>query len=345
MKKNIKLKINQISELIILFLISFNSFSQEIPVVYYEFNDNDILKATHGPNATSNYLTTSARDRNGILGAAYNFSGSGGKIQLPNLTSYLPDLTNISHSDKLEDDFGYTISFWVQLGIDQVLDSPEESELPYLPDDPVFQTFYILDDRFETDEIICYDTPLGADCEMSNQPGFGLSIIRDRVVINRLIEDTNPVIPWNLWLWDPVSITTADWYHVVMVVKYNNTKTYLFDENGNTFCRLNYFRAPNLAYTSDLSWGIGNPAGLLIEAVKSVDDFKIYGSAHDIELVKSNHNLEKPLSWSSAPEISAKISNDLDYKTLDLDDENLENNFTVYPNPVEDILNIKIFMT
>ncbi len=321
--KNIRILKNQINKLIILSLISFNLFAQEeVPVVYYEFNSSggDILKATNGPDALAYESIESGEDRDGTYGKAFNFTAQNGRIQLPNLSSYLPDLTNISSSNKEVSDFGYTISFWVQLFPNQVLSAPGNSELPYLPSDITNQFFYVMDDRVIASEECDIGVHGEINCLDVRQPGFGLSVIRDRVVINRVMKDTNPVIPWKLWLWDPVAITTSDWYHIVMVVKYNKTVTYLFDKNGNSFCRLNYFRAPDLRFTS--SWGIGSPGGR-VEVPKSIDDFKIYASAHDSDLVKTNHNLEKPSSWG----VASKKSNTESVLNVE------ENSINIYPNP------------
>jgi hypothetical protein len=154
---------------------------------------------------------------------------------------------------------GFTISFWTK--IDQAPSSSPNASIPYTSDDPTYQILFI------------YKT----FSDLNQKLIGGISMIRDRLVINRYIP-LNPPRPWQLWLWDPVSFENLQgWYHIVYSQKENAIRVVMFKPDNSEACRLNYFMAQN--YDSTMKFGFGNPfpqSEPHINAIKYLDDVRIY---------------------------------------------------------------------
>lgn len=203
-------------------------------------------------NATSGFGANYITDRFGNGHAALGLSESG-YIKLPN---FFEDCQGCK-TQAIDPVKGYSISFWTY--IDQPLFPPDDTVFPYTDQDDTFQFLFV-------------------NGKEGNRGGIALR--RDRLIVDRYVEG-NPIRPWQMWLWDPVSFQNVKgWNHVIFCQKENATQVYIYKANGELGATLNYFNSQPFSASDGLTFGFGKPENSsgtsVTKACKTIDDVRVF---------------------------------------------------------------------
>lgn len=167
---------------------------------------------------------------------------------------------------------GYTISFWTY--IDRFLYPPDDLSKPFLSTDTILNFFHLSCQDYEG----------------------GLSIIGDRLVINRFM-DINPPRFWKMWLWDPVSFQDKKgWYHVIFSQKENAMRVVMYKPGGELAATMNYFNSQDYKKVKGMQFGFGLAKHQTLStnsvAYRYLDDVRIFSWPFSDEETAALHRYE-----------------------------------------------------
>lgn len=300
---------------ILMTLLQFgNLFAQSVPsnkipnsaiIRHYPLDDTDVNDTRNNKNGTKHGSFQAWSDRWGNPNGALQINGNNSYVELPNFFEGA-DITN-----------GYSVSFWMK--IDDPMGAPSGSDLPYLSTDRKDQIFFARKGSISSGSTL-----------------FGMSRIRDRLVVNRYIPNQNPTKELEFWLWNPANLdpftsTGADWHFVTLVYTKNSMQVYVGSPDGSFECRANYFAPQNLSEAT--LWGLGNLDG---SPINYLDDFTVYSipitKLQAKDLFETNRAFNLHNTYSIVPEHSGKpmtVTNagmgenqNIEQKLIEVDDDN-----------------------
>lgn len=257
-------------------LVAQTTIPDNVIIRDYPLNDAQVNDVKNNKDGVKHGSFEAVKNRLGYPQGALKIN-SNSYVELPNFF----EETEVSN--------GYSVSFWMK--VDDPT-GPPSGVLPYLNTDKRDGIF------FARKGSITAGTNL-----------FGMTRVRDRLVVNRYIPLKNPNPELEFWLWDPVNLDTSpvsgnDWHFVSLVYTKNAMQVYIGKPDGSFNCRANYFAPQDLSQVT--FWGLGNPNG---SSIGNLDDFKVYSIPLTKEQVRGVFEAERPFNLSNTYKLIPKHSN------------------------------------